>query len=267
MRVSAIAAILACALMPEVGWCQAALDALHAIGAAQIRQADAPSGSAGSYIGLSLADLDANRAAILKLDEERGVEVRAVVEGSPAEAAKLQAGDVLLSYNGENILGARQLVRLVGETPPGRKVKIQFWREGKVRVAVVTTGSRPLDSTRIVGLSLSQRGFDWGPVDVPRPLMVWRNLLLGIEFEQVDSQFAEYFGVSEGVLIRYVEKGSPAEKAGLKTGDVIFSVGHKDLLTAHDITSGFRQPGASVSVTLMRNHKKLDLTLTLPASQ
>lgn len=230
---------------------------------------DGDSPLAGSYIGVKLADVDADRAAILKLGEDRGVEVKSVLAGSPAEGAQLQPGDVLLSYNGENILGAQQLVRLVQETPPGRKVKLQFWRGGKARSTVVTTGSPPQsqDALPLGGFSLPERHFYQGPVNVPRPVMVWRNLLLGMEFEQVDSQFAEYFGVPGGVLIRAVEKGSPAEKSGLKTGDVIFAVGHKDLVTARDLTSGFREPGSSVPLVLMRNHKKVELLLTLPDSQ
>ena len=69
---------------------------------------------------MSLAEIDADRAKTLKLDEPRGVEVARVEEGSPAEKAGIKPGDVLLSYNGENILGAQQLGRLVrGDT--GRK--------------------------------------------------------------------------------------------------------------------------------------------------
>jgi serine protease Do len=85
----------------------------------------------GTYLGVQLADIDADRAKALHLDEERGVEIEKVEPGSPAESAGLRAGDVLLTYNGENILGARQLGRLVSETPKGRKVRIQFWREGR----------------------------------------------------------------------------------------------------------------------------------------
>ena len=263
MRVFLLAAILACGIMPDTLRCQASGATLHVSSRWRVRQPASQSQgagiSSGSYVGVTLADVDPDRAAVLKLGEERGVEVKGVQEGSPADLAKLEPGDILLSYNGENILGARQLVRLVQETPSGRKVKIQFWREGKLHSTVVTTGSPPLSSP--------ERDLYSALVDIPRPVLVWRNLLLGIEFEQVDSQFAEYFGVPGGVLIRAVAKGSPADKCGLRTGDVIFSVRHKDLLTARDLTAGLRLPGTSVSVTLMRNHERIDLMLALPDSQ
>ncbi len=269
MRVLLSAATLVCTLVPQAGNSQSNPTALRHAGTVQMLQAGSPQASTGSYIGVKLSDVFADRAAILKLGEERGVEVKGVVEGGPADAAKLQPGDVLLSYNGENILGVQQLIRLVGETPPGRKVTIQFWRESKAHSTIVTTAvpPRPLDSLPFAGFSLSEKRFYAGPVDVPRPVMVWRNLLLGVEFEQVDSQFAEYFGVPGGVLIRAIENGSPAEKSGLKTGDVIFSVGHKEVVTARDLTAGLRQPGASVAVTLMRDHRKVELLLKLPDSQ
>lgn len=63
----------------------------------------------GSYLGVHLVDVDMDRAKVLKLADVRGVEVVAVQDESPAEEAGLKAGDVLLSYNGENIISAQQL--------------------------------------------------------------------------------------------------------------------------------------------------------------
>jgi serine protease Do len=67
----------------------------------------------GVYLGVQLADIDADRAKALHFDEERGVEIEKVEPGSPADSAGLRAGDVLLTYNGDNFLGARQVGRLV----------------------------------------------------------------------------------------------------------------------------------------------------------
>src|SRR5436305_4990780 len=77
-----------------------------------------------SYLGVALADVDADRLERLKLKDERGVEVISVEEGSPAWQAGIRTGDVLLAYNGETILGTHQLSRLVHETPENRKVKL-----------------------------------------------------------------------------------------------------------------------------------------------
>ncbi len=225
----------------------------------------------GSYLGVALADIDADRAETLKLAEDRGVEVKNVRERSPADTAGIKIGDVILTYNGEKVLGAQQFVRLVHETPQGRKIKIQLWRDGKTQTVTVLTGA-PLapasDSpSTFVGFPMFPEFRSLSTTDIPSPLLVWKNLSLGIEFEHVDSQLAEYFGVPGGVLIRSVNKGSPADKAGLKAGDVIFSISHKSLLTARDLTAYLRQPGSSVPVSLVRDRKRLDLTLTLPNDQ
>src|SRR5579875_1746342 len=77
------------------------------------------------YMGIRCNDVDAERATALKLPELRGVEVKEIVEGGPADHAGMKAGDVILAYNGETVLGAQQFVRLVRETPTGRRVKLE----------------------------------------------------------------------------------------------------------------------------------------------
>ena len=82
------------------------------------------------FLGIGLVNVDADRASVLKLGDQGGAEVVAVEEGSPADRYGIQIGDVLLRFNGETVLGVQQLGRLVRETPPGRKVKLEYWRNG-----------------------------------------------------------------------------------------------------------------------------------------
>jgi serine protease Do len=218
----------------------------------------------GVYLGVRLTDIDADRARALKLDQERGVEVVKVEPGSPAESAGIKAGDVLLSYNGENILGAQQLGRLVSETPVGRKVKIQLWRDGKMQATAA-----------VIAELRSFRSFP-GNMDVPipdvrvmmpaipNPMLIWKTPALGLECEPVDAQLADYFGVKRGVLVRSVEKGSAAEKAGLRAGDVLTAVGDQSVATPREVMSSLRaqrRAGKAVTVALTRDHKSLRLNL------
>ena len=221
----------------------------------------APSGSVG-FLGIRLSDVDADRAKALKLGDDRGVEVKAVMEGSPADNAGILPGDVLLSYNGETLLSAEQLTRMVRETAPGRKVKVQYWRSGKTKATVLTVGTTGNSSSWPLGLPTPT--WPTPSMDLPRPLLVWRNSMVGIDFERVDSQLAEYFGVKGGVLIRFVQHGSAADKAGMRAGDVIFSVAQQTLSTEHDFSMLLKQRGTSVPVSLMRDHKRVDLVITLP---
>ena len=221
-----------------------------------------------SFLGVALADVDADRASRLKLKEERGVEVTSVEDGSPAESAGIERGDVLLTYNGEDILGAQQLVRLVRETPPGRKVKIQLWRNAKQQSVTADIGVSP---GRSFGMPANFTGFDLPSgrnfpmmMEIPTPILVWKNTLLGVELEQLDQPLANYFGAKGGMLVRSVEKGSPAERAGLKVGDVIISIGSNSTLKARDLSSYFRsrhQAAQSTPIVAIRDHKEVTLNI------
>ena len=217
------------------------------------------------YLGVRLAEVDAERAKALKLPEERGVEIRMVMEGGPADRAGIQPGDVMLSYNGELVLGTGQFARLVQETPPGRHVKVQYWRDGKTLTTIVLIGaSNEVKSNSNPLFPFSPPNWPAQGMDLPSPSLVWRNSTVGIEFERVDSQLAEYFGVKAGILVRSVQHGSAADRAGVRAGDVIFSVAQQTLSSEHDFSSLIRQRSGSVTVSLMRDRKRMDLTIALP---
>lgn len=227
----------------------------------------------GSYLGVRLTDIDADRAKTLNLGEPRGVEVTRVEPGSPAEQAGLKAGDVLLTYNGENIVGAQQLGRLVSETPQGRRIKIQYWRDGKMGTIAVTTGSLRGRSFEFPSGPVNFSHFDWPDVrafSLPVPLVVWKDSMLGIECEQLGPQLGQYFGVKHGALVRSVEKGSPAEKAGIKAGDIITALGDQPVASPRDVTSYPRtdhQPAGKVPVDIVRDHKNMKMTVMLAENQ
>jgi serine protease Do len=87
---------------------------------------------------------------------------------------------------------------------------------------------------------------------------------MGVEVEPLSGQLGEYFGVKEGVLVRSVTKGSEAERAGIKAGDVITSVGGARVTNGAEITAQLRAArGASVSVALMRDHR--EMTVNVPS--
>lgn len=227
--------------------------------------------SGKSRLGVRLRDVDPNRAKELNMEDARGAEVIQVEQGSPAEHAGIKPGDVLLGYNGENILGALQLGRLVAETPAGRKIKIQYWRNGKMQTTVVTTAAPKASGVDLPpGLGEFRMPSDfgnWAVPDVPSPMLVWRNAVLGIECEPIDSQLAKYFGVKDGVLIRSVEKGSAAEKAGLKAGDVITSIGDHPVSEPRDVISYMRmqhQPGKPIPIVLTRERDQRRVVVMPP---
>lgn len=226
----------------------------------------------GSFLGVGVAEVDAERAKALKLKEERGVEITNIEEDSPAAKAGLQKGDVVLEFGGQRVEGTEQFVRLVRETPPGRQVKLLISRNGAAQTLTATIGKRRGGGSIVVPRMVTPRveipEFRIHIPDTPRPMMAWRSPMLGIDAESVDSQLAEFFGVKRGVLVRSVIKGSAAEKAGLKAGDVITKVDSVNVDSPRDITNAIRHKGGgAVPVTLYRERKEMTLNVTLEESR
>jgi serine protease Do len=187
-----------------------------------------------------------------------------VSPGSPADQAGMKAGDVITEYNGQKVDSIEHFSRLVRETPSGKPVKIQIVRNGTpqtltAKIETISPAERPGPITAPRN-SLPQADRQ----DVPRSLMTWRSPVLGVDAEPLFGQLATYFGVTEGVLVRSVAPGSPAEKAGMKAGDAITRVNKLSVTTPAEITARLRSVTSPVvAVTAMRDRKEVSFTVTL----
>jgi len=276
MRTRVLLGILACAAagaMAPSAWAQVAQ------GTPRPRIAITPSAAPTSYLGIGVADIDAERAKALKLKEERGAEITHVYEDSPAAKAGIKEKDVVLEFGGQAVRGMEHLKRLVAETPVGRQVKIVVWRDGASHALTAAIGSQknasamsPATPRMWAMPEMSQipgfREMTIPPMDIPNFSMTWQNPRLGIMGEPLgkEEQFAEFFGVKDGVLVKSVLKSSPAEKAGIKAGDVIVKVDDAKIATAEDITKALRsvENGKSTCVvTVVRGKKETPVTVTL----
>ena len=218
-----------------------------------------------SFLGVAVAEINAERAKTLKMREEYGVEITRVEDDSPASKAGLTAQDVVLEYQGQRVEGIDQFIRLVRETPSGRQVKMLVFRNGQPLHLTAAIASRKARSINIGEMRMSLPQVPEIRLgDVPRPLLNWRAALLGIEAESLNSQLAEYFGVEEGVLVRSVSKGSAGEQAGLRAGDVIVKVEGKNVSSPSDVTSALRATNKTpMSVTVVRDKKEIALSVTV----
>lgn len=221
--------------------------------------------SSGSYLGVWIWQVDAARARELRLPEVAGVEITLVRPGSPAEAAGLRPGDVVVEYNGRRIEGQEQFSQLVRDTPARSTIKLRIFRNGASQIVSAKIDSIPASERpgNVIGPrpdSLPQPERQ----DVPRSLMTWRSPMLGVDAEPLFGQLATYFGVREGVLVRSVIQGSPAERAGIKAGDVITQINRHPVTTPAEITAQLRSLATgSVKVTLYRERGEATLTVNL----
>jgi len=216
----------------------------------------------GSFLGVGIQEIDSNRAKELKLPDEAGLEVTRIAPESPAEKAGIKTGDVVTQYNGQRVESMEQFSRIVRETPPGRDVKIGIIRNGVPQTITAKIVARPVISGQLIPAPV-QNPFDLRFPDMPQNHMTWRSTVLGIEAEALDGQLAEFFGVQEGVLVRAVTKGSSADKAGIKAGDVIVRVDDAKVSTPADISNHLRGlRGRSVSMVVVRDRKEINVMLS-----
>jgi serine protease Do len=219
-----------------------------------------------SFLGVAIQEIDSDRAKALKLPEEAGVEVTRIAPDSPAEKAGIKTGDVLTQYNGQRVEGMDQFSRMVRETPAGREVRIGILRNGSAQTISAKIAARPLIAGQLVPPPTAQalQTFDYRFPDMPQSRMTWRSTILGIDVETLDGQLAEFFGVKEGVLVRMVNKDSAADKAGIRTGDVIVRVDDVKVATPADISAHLRVArGRPVSVSVVRDRKEITVMVAV----
>ncbi|MCC6389711.1 MAG: PDZ domain-containing protein [Bryobacterales bacterium] len=228
-----------------------------------------PGSTPRSFLGVAVVEINAERAKALKLAEEHGVEVTRVEEDSPASRAGLKVQDVVLEYQGQRVEGAEQFVRLVRETPSGREVKLLISRNGQTSLLPATIASRQMKTLEIGDMQIAVPHLPELPRnpagEIPRSFLALESPVLGIEAESLNSQLAEFFGVKEGVLVRLVRKGTAAERAGLRAGDVIVKVGGRKVVTPLEVAGALRAHASAKNVPLsvVREKKSLTLPVTI----
>src|ERR1051326_3193841 len=230
--------------------------------------------SAGrSYLGVDIQDVTKERASALKLKEERGVEITMVDADAPAGKAGLHEHDVILQFNDTAVDSEEQLRRLIRETPPGRTVTLGISRDGapmKISVQLAEHSKVVAQSfPRVVVPAVPRvREFPRNSMDFPSFQVQTYSSVLGAQTENLSRQLGEYFGVKngEGILVRSVEKGSAAEKAGLKAGDVIVRADNEKLTDRSDLGQVLRKHrgGGPLNLVVVRDKREQTITVTLP---
>ena len=263
------AAILATAgLIPSAAWAQPTTPAPSRTPRATTATVISTS---ASYLGIGVQDISAERAKDLNLKEVRGAEITHVQDDTPASKAGFKEGDVVWEYNGQAVEGREQLTRLIQETPVGRQVKVVIWRSGATQTLTPTVEARR--GTMIDGRTFVMPEIRIPEInipEIPRFQFEYQNPVLGIIGEPLgqQEQFADFFGVKEGVLVKSVTKNSAAEKAGIKAGDVVVKVDDTKVTTTREITSAMRgaRSKKTITVVVMRNKKEVPLTVTVESA-
>jgi C-terminal processing protease CtpA/Prc len=241
-----------------------------------------------SWLGVELHEVTGDTAKELKLPAERGVVLSSIVPESPAAKAGLKENDVVTEINGQRVEGSAQFRRMIREIPAGRTAQLTVWRDGRAQTVSVTLGKAEerRHSFKVFTPAPGASGsFAFNMPEIPMiPPMEWdgsKFLLggqprLGIDAEDLNGQLGTFFGApdGEGILVREVNPGSAAEKAGLKAGDVITSINGERVRTVGDLRDKLaakreakdKDQGQSVKLGVLRNKSEVSLTVELPAA-
>lgn len=223
----------------------------------------------GSFLGVHIIELDAERARVLKMPSVYGVEITSVAKGSPAEKGGIEGGDVIVEFRHEKVAGVEHFMRLVRETPVGREVPVTVWRNSNQTTLAAKIGERKPTQFRFRlgckdGEDCEKPGADFTmpTFNVEVPALVLRTQVLGAELESLEDQLAKHFGVEEGLLVRSVDPNSPAGRGGLQAGDVITSAADEAIRTPRQFRSVIRSADSeTVGIEVMRNREKKTLQM------
>lgn len=215
----------------------------------------------GSYLGVDARDVTPERLGFLKLNESRGIEVMMVDRDSPAGKAGLKEHDVILSFNGKPVTNLDQLRRMLRESQPGKTVPLAISRDGQSITLNVALAKRP-EEMAMTPMVPPMPPID---IDIPNVIVLQSSSRNGLMVEDLTPQLAEFFGVRNGgVLVRAVDRGSVADSAGLKAGDVIVKAANEPISCSSDWRRIMHRRSGSVPLAIVRDKREQGVTLKLP---
>ncbi len=184
------------------------------------------------WLGVRIQTVTEEIAESLGVEEAAGALVADVTKDSPADRAGVEAGDVIVSFDGKRVKQMRELPRMVADTEISRKVKVEVWRKGEIKELWVTLGE--LEEAEKVMAAL-------GGKEVPAHEDAET---LGMTLAAITPELRERFDLDEklnGVVITEIEDASVAAEKGIRAGDVIIEVAQEEVSTPSDVLKKVRE--------------------------
>jgi serine protease Do len=240
--------------------------------------AGAPSGH-GPYLGVNVRTVTAERARSLGLKNASGVEVTLVDQDAPAGQAGVNEGDVILSLNGNPVESEEQLRRMVRQVPLGNSVILTIYRAGQqFNLQTMVTDRAHITRPASTFSSGPMPPPDFPPMP-PFPFMLefdmptFTNIYIsrsGMAFEELTPQLCQHFGMKNGrggLLVRAIEKGSPAEVAGIRPGDIVIQVEKEWISDVDDWAHATIRRSGATNVTVLRDRRETTVSLKFMGHQ
>ncbi|MBU1637083.1 PDZ domain-containing protein [bacterium] len=220
------------------------------------------------FLGVYVDEVTSEIASDYGVKAGEGVLVSGTVDGSAADEIGLRANDILLKLDGATLTGPAELRHQIAKHKAGDKVSVTYLRGGKSKTTEVALTERKNKGV-FFSTGDDEDTFVWSDKD--KKLKFWSEddndeiAFAGIVTQELGEGLQQYFKVENGALISEVVKDSPAEKAGLKAGDVVIKIGTRDIDDTGDVSKAIRKhdPGDEVEFIVMRDGAKKTIKLTL----
>ncbi len=206
-------------------------------------------------LGVTMGPVSDDMVKAFKLDNGAGAAVVDVNPDSGAARAGIQAGDIILSYNGQPLQQAADLPPLVGMTRPGSKVPVEILRNGKKQTLEVTISEASRDQAAVNHRSAMPPSSQSG------------STTLGLTVQSLDNDTRKQLGLKseQGVVIGGIT-GPVAAQAGLQAGDVILMVNQQKVGSVAEFQAATKgvKPGDTVLLLVRRGDQSNFIGLTIP---
>jgi len=189
------------------------------------------------WLGVMIQEITPELADSIGYKGNKGALVADVLDRGPAKRAGIKRGDIILKFDNKVIPDAHTLSRVVSSTPPGKKVNIVIWRDGKEKTIEVKIGTMPAKGVEELGSTETNWGF---------------------EVQKLTPELAEEFGWSKtekGLIVTEVEQGSPASVAGLRKGDLIKEVNRKPVANLRQYKKALKKGKKNKLLLLVKRGK------------
>ena len=208
-------------------------------------------------IGVVIQPVTKDLAESFGLGKPAGALVSSVEKGSPAEKAGIEAGDVIVKFDGKTVASSEDLPRLVGATKPGTKASVQLMRNKATKDVTVLVGEMP-DETRNAQRQQQRRGQPGGKPPVEA---VTR---LGMTLSEPPQAQREQLNIAGGVLVEDVAQGAAA-RAGIRRGDIILAINNQDIKSLEQFGQlvGQFEKGKIVALLVRRGTNALYIPLRI----
>lgn len=190
-------------------------------------------------LGVTAQDLTPELATAFGIERSGGTVVAQVEDGSPAQKAGLKPGDVIVAVNGREVRNSTEMRNAIGLLRIGAEVKMEVLRNSERRTLLAKVAEQEARTTEGGHYSVHLEGAVLSDIQEGSPL----------------------FGKIKGVLVKAIKRDSPAQRAGLRPGDVLLSVNKQAVSSVADVQQAVKVKGNALLLNLQRGNTALFVLL------